>query len=215
MMTLALEITMRRISRYLEDTHVKRQTLVEAAVFCVLVTLGVGARLFFEGLPNVAPVAAVALFAGYYFRRWFAAFAAPLAVMVLSDAIIGGYSPAVMLTVYAAMTLPVLMRPLLRGKVRLSSPTAGQAAGGACRILGCSVASAVVFFLATNLAVWWAWYDHTVVGLTTCFAAALPFLRFTLMGDMAFAFALFGSYALIVNLVAARSTQRELATETS
>jgi hypothetical protein len=37
-------------------------------------------------------------------------------------------------------------------------------------------------------------YDHTAAGLLQCYAAALPFFRYTLAGDMFFAVVLFGGY---------------------
>jgi hypothetical protein len=67
------------------------------------------------------------------------------------------------------------------------------------RVSLASVAGSVVFFLVTNLGVWLQWnmYPRTLGGLVECYAAALPFFRNTLLGDLTYAAAMFGSYYLL------------------
>ena len=141
--------------------------------------------------PNVTAVAATALFAGWFFKNRLLAAAAPIGAMLLSDSIIGGYHPLVMFTVYASLLAPIFFRGLMGDGSRLR-----RLVGGA--VLG-SVAASTLFFLTTNLAVWAfsGYYTRTLDGLGECFAAALPFFRFTLAGDLAFTLALFGAYAAI------------------
>ena len=177
----------------------KRQTIIELGAFVGLLVLGIGMRVLLEGMPNVAPVAAVALFAGYFFRSWRVALGVPLLVMALSDLWIGGYEWSVLLPVYASIAFPVLMRPLLRGKLRLNRPTPGGLAASVAKILACSLGASVVFFLLTNFAVWLTWYEPTFAGFARCYLQALPFFRYTLTGDMLFAAALFGGYSLALN----------------
>lgn len=43
-----------------------------------------------------------------------------------------------------------------------------------------------LFFLFSNLGVWWYWYPRNLVGLTSCYSLALPFYRNTLFGDLFF-----------------------------
>ena len=89
----------------------KREKITQILVFLGLVLVGVGLRVYFQYLPNFAPVAALALFAGYYFRSAALALAVPLSVMILSDQLIGGYNTTpLMLSVYAMLSLPVAMR---------------------------------------------------------------------------------------------------------
>ena len=57
----------------------------EAVAFMALVASGVALRVTFHDLPNFAPVAAMALFAGYYFRSRIVALCVPLLVMTISD----------------------------------------------------------------------------------------------------------------------------------
>jgi hypothetical protein len=172
------------------------------AAFVLLVAAGVTARLALVDLPNFAPVAALALFAGYIFRSRFVALLVPLTVMCVSDAFLGGYSLIVTVVVYASLSLPVACRGLLRKWVRLEGTTPRQAAASVLAILACSLGASLLFFVATHLAVWSAanWYEHSPAGLAKCLAAGLPFFRYTLMGDLAFAAVFFGGHAVAVNV---------------
>jgi len=182
--------------------------LQETAVFGLLVSSGVALRLTCHDLPNFAPVAAMALFAGYFFRSTLLAACVPLTVMAISDRVLGGYHPGVMALVYGMLVFPVCLRGLLqrafafqRGRwIESLAPLAG--------LLSCALASSVLFFLVTNFGVWLGFntYDRSWSGLVDCYVAAIPFFRYTLAGDMFFATVLFGSYALAVNLLPERTT---------
>ena len=65
-------------------------------------------------------------------------------------------------------------------------------------LVGCSLTSSLLFFVATNFACWLvsSWYPRSLAGLWQCYVAAIPFFRYTLMGDLFFAGVLFGGYAL-------------------
>ena len=97
----------------------KRATVEQAVVWMGLVAATVGLRIWLREIPNFAPVAGVALFAGYYFRNGWLAALAPLSVMVISDLSLGGYQPLLMLTVYSLLTLPVVLRGYLRSRFQL------------------------------------------------------------------------------------------------
>jgi hypothetical protein len=153
--------------------------------------------------PNVTAVAATALFAGWFFKNRLFAAAAPTAAMLISDSIIGGYHPLIMGVVYASLLAPIFFRRLMGDGSSLA-----RLFGGA--VLG-SFAASVLFFLTTNLAVWGfaGYYPHTFVGLGECFAAALPFFRFTAGGDLAFAMLLFSSYVLVTRGASLLVARRE------
>ena len=171
----------------------KRSLWTELAVLTVLVGGCVLARLV-DHAANVAPVAAAALFGGFWFGRRYLAVLCPLAAMAASDALIGGYNWATMTVVYAAMAFPVVWRTVLRHKM---TPV---------RVGLCAASGSVVFFVSTNLAVWFfgTLYAKTAAGLLACFAAALPFFRNKMLGDLAFAAVLFGGYALLTGWRARR-----------
>lgn len=179
-------------------------TRQDLCALVVLVTLGVAARLLLRDIPNFAPVMGIALFAGFVMQRASLAIAAPLAVMVISDQVLGGYEFGMMIVVYTMLAAPVLLRPVVR-TLLVGKQRSRWARGSA--LMGISVGASVTFFLVTNLAVWvqsvsgaspMAFYDASIQGLLHCYGQALPFFRYTLAGDLCFTTGLFGSWALVV-----------------
>jgi hypothetical protein len=176
---------------------VKRSTTEQVILFAALVVAGVGLRFYFQDLPNFAPVAALALFAGFFFQsRWLAALA-PLSVMGITDYFIGGYQPLLMLTVYGLLTVPVLMRDWLRRRWA-TWLTARTATRSVVALLCCSLTASIVFFVVTNFVTWQVtpWYPRSLSGVWQCYLSAIPFFRYTLAGDLCFAGLLFGGYAV-------------------
>jgi hypothetical protein len=72
------------------------------------------------------------------------------------------------------------------------------------------LASSLAFFLVTNFAVWafGSMYAANAGGLVTCYVAALPFLKYTIVGDLVWAAALFGSLHLVQNILASAQVRR-------
>lgn len=173
----------------------------ELPAFLLLVGSGVGLRLACQDLPNFAPVAALALFAGYFFRSALLALCVPLAVMGISDWFVGGYHGGIMATVYVTLAFPVLLRPWLRRTFALEGRRAAQRLAPLAGLVTCGLLSSLLFFAVTNFAVWAAggMYPQTWSGLVHCYAAAVPFFRYTLAGDLFFATVLFGAYALALS----------------
>ncbi len=168
----------------------KRSLLVDVLVFALLVVVGIGSRLLQDWSalfpPNFHAVAATTLFAGYFFARRSIALHVPIVAMVLSDLIIGGYDLPVMITVYSALALPVVWRTWLRKD--LGPVSVGTAA----------ISSSIIFFVATNFAVWAAWAnEYTLASLVRCYTVALPFFAYTLCGDLMYAGLVFSVYGLV------------------
>ena len=151
-----------------------------------LIALCVAARLL-PHVQNFSPVAAAALFAGAVMGRRSLAVMVPLAAMLIGDLVLGTYHWQVMATVYAALALPALI-----GMIARSSRVWLLAIGGA-------LASALVFFVTTNFAVWafTGMYSLDGAGLVQCYVAALPYLEYTVAGDLFWSVALFGGAALL------------------
>jgi hypothetical protein len=133
---------------------------------------------------NVAPITAIALFAGAHFSDRRLAFGVPLMAMLASDVMIGFYSG--MWVTYLAFALTVCIGMKLKGRVR-PMPVAAA-----------SVAGSVLFFLVTNFALWpgHTLYPHTLEGIVQSYAAALPFFQNSLLGDLFYTTLLFGGFAL-------------------
>lgn len=177
---------------------VKPGNWISPAIGIALVLAGASARLVLRDVPNFAPVAALALFAGYLFANRRGAVLVPLSVMALSDLVIGGYDLRMMAIVYASLTLPALIGHGLSR--RLPMQRGWSACGSTCALVGSSLASSLLFFLTTNLAVWafGSMYEPSAAGLLHCYERALPFFRYTLAGDLFFSAVLFGGYAVAV-----------------
>ncbi|MDX1947080.1 MAG: DUF6580 family putative transport protein [Pirellulaceae bacterium] len=177
-----------------------RRAWIELVVFAGLVLAGAGARVFYRELPNFAPIAAISLFAGYYFRSAVLAVLTPLLAMLASDLFIGGYEWQMMLVVYGMLVLPVAFRGPLRRWLRFEKGRPAKVVAALGGLLACSLLSSLLFFLATNFA-WWPWstmYEHNWAGLLRCYENGLPFFRHTLAGDLFFGTMLFGGYAWAV-----------------
>jgi hypothetical protein len=162
----------------------------DLALVIFLIGFDVAARLVWH-TPGVSPVAASALFAGLMLRRRALAPVVPLAALLISDAISGFYHWQVMAVVYAALTLPAMAGILTRHlrASRVVVPT----------VLACSL----IFSVTTNFAVW-AWsgiYSADTAGLIQCYAMGLPFLKYTVAGDLFWAAVLFGGASLVQWLV--------------
>jgi hypothetical protein len=163
--------------------------------YCSLVLLGSSLRLLLRDIPNFAPVAALGLFAGFWFRQRVVAMSLPLSVMLISDLVLGAYQWQMMTIVYSMLLLPALCGGPLRRHFekrqgrQIWRPTA--------TLLICSLSASLAFFAVTNFGAW-LWFDsypRTFAGLAQCYLAALPFFRYTIAGDLLFGTVLFGSYA--------------------
>lgn len=174
----------------------------DLALVLVLIGFAAACRVIPHGeWPNVAPVAAVALFSGWLIRNRWLSLIAPVGAMLVSDAFIGGYHPLVMAVVYASLAAPVVWGRWL-GDGRRAPVLLGRAAVGA-------LAGSVLFFVTTNFAHWlfMGVYERSLAGLMECYAAALPFFKYTAGGDLAFAMVLFGGWLLVCR--GARATAAE------
>jgi hypothetical protein len=139
--------------------------------------------------PNVAPIAAMALFSGAKFGRRPLAFAAPLGAMVLSDAVLGFYSG--FWVTYLAIALIVLLGGIALSRISV------------LRLAGAAVARSELFFMVSNFGTWAlsGMYPLTAGGLAACYVAAIPFFQNTVAGDLFYSGLLFGGFALAEYLV--------------
>lgn len=154
----------------------RRHKLITASVLIILAT----ATRLLPHQANFTAMGAVALVAGAYLaRRW--AISLTVVAMLVSDALIGFYDLPVMLTVYGSLIAASMI-----GRRVGKNVWWGGVAGG-------SLAGSLLFYLATNWAVWQftAMYPHTAAGLATSFVSALPFFRNSLLSDLMWSGALF------------------------
>ncbi len=180
-----------------------RKPQSDAIVFIALVALGVAGRWLAAhgGWPNATPLAAIGLFAGFYFPRRLVALAAPLAAMVISNLFLDPYgSWLLVLTVYSSF----LLAPTF-GRALKNLPASRLAAVAKTAI--CVLAPSCFFYLTTNAAQWLvdgqhqhSMYSRSWNGVGLCFTAGIPFFRWMLSGDLAFTALIFTAYGLSVVL---------------
>ena len=177
-------------------------TYRDAFLFFLLVIGGVLLRLWLRDYPNVSPVAALALLSGCLFSKRLIAITVPLSIMVISDLKFGGYDFFIMMSVYICLILPALAGPWLKSLLQTSPKIVKSGLAIGTSGLLCSIA----FFVVTNFTVWWcgSMYPHSMSGLMLCYSQAIPFFRHTLMGDLVFAFAFLGSYAVALHWMSYR-----------
>jgi hypothetical protein len=159
-----------------------------------LIALAAASRLLQD--VNIAPITAIAIFAGIQFKTRRAAVFAVLAARLATDlgkewlyrqglavhpGIFGG-----MWYVYGATALVALLAHMACGS---RSPA----------VIGTTtLAGSCLFFLVTNFAVWVGStrYPQTMEGLLMSYTMGIPFFRYSLLGDMAFVAVLTGAWAV-------------------
>ena len=151
--------------------------------------------------PNFTPVGALALFAGLYLARksrW--ALLLPLAVIFLTDLVIGFYDTKLMLVVYGSFLFYGVFGLLIKDKKNIGSITLATLAGS------------FLFYLFTNFAVWAfsPLYASTLEGLMLSYTMGLPFLKYTLLGDLFFVGVFVGAYEFVVHLAHQRALKLSL-----
>lgn len=168
----------------------------DLSIIAILVGCDIAARLA-PHAPNFAPVAASALFAASVLRVRALSLLVPIAAMLLGDALLGFYDWRVMASVYIALSLPACAACL---SARLRRPA---------MVIPVMLSSSLAFFAITNFAVWAfaAMYPPTAGGLVTCYVAALPFLKYSVAGDLFWATVLFGGYWLLQNVAGVKARQ--------
>jgi hypothetical protein len=172
---------------------VNRDTRIQWLLVIAMVAFGVLGR-WLQPQWNVTPTAALALFAGFLLAKTRTAVFVPLAILAISNLLLDRYDHwGEMLAVYGSFLIPVALSGFVRRRF-----TAG-------RVALASVASSTSFFLITNFAVWLYRrgdaYADSVAGLIACYEAGLLFFRWMLVGDLFYAAAIFGAYALAVSPV--------------
>lgn len=143
---------------------------------------------------NFTPIGAMALFGAAYFSRQALTLAVPFIALFLSDLVLNNviyrqfYPEFTLITswwIYAAFGMV-----MLSGWFILSQKISPG------RVVIASLGASGIFFLVTNFSVWLegTMYPKTTAGLMTCYAAGLPFLKNTVLGDLFFSAVMFGSY---------------------
>jgi len=147
---------------------------------------------------NFSPLAAIGLFgAAFFYRKW-QIFLIPIAATWLSDLFINNYIYA---EYYPSFTwfyggfywqygCYLLIAVVGIFMLKTINTT---------RVVGTALMATALFFLVTNFGVWLgsSVYPQNFAGLMTCYAAGIPFLKGTLLGNLFYSGVLFGGFALL------------------
>ena len=154
-------------------------------IYFGLIMIVVSLLRFVPHPPNMTPVIAVSILAVTWFKRPVFQFGFPLLIMLLTDMVIGFHS--LMPVVYLAIMCAGLTGFILKKRSSFST------------ILGSGLVSSIIFFVMTNFGVWVlsSMYPKTVLGLMSCYVAAIPFFHNTVIATVGVLFGAFGlNYAV-------------------
>src|SRR5205823_13872594 len=156
-----------------EGSHMQNQN--QSRPLAVGLTLLSALGRLLPHAPNVTPLGGSCLFAGSKVAGFWA-YLLPLAVMIVTDPFVGGYT-AGSPVIYACFLINVWIG---RRMLRSVTPVRVGSAAFLCSLQ---------FFLFTNLAIWAGAvvqhnpiYSADLSGLLTCYTLALPFWGRTLAG---------------------------------
>ena len=149
-------------------------------IYFGLIIIVVSLLRFLPHPPNMTPVIAVSILAVTWFKRPIFQFGFPLLIMLLTDMVIGFHS--LIPVVYLAIMCAGLMGFILKKRSSFST------------ILGSGLVSSIIFFVITNFGVWVvsSMYPKTVLGLMSCYIAAIPFFHNTVIATVGVLFGVFG-----------------------
>ena len=156
-------------------------------------------------LSNFTPVGAIALFGGAYFTDKWKAYLVPLVTLFLSDIALNYlyaskfvfYSES--LWMYLCFAIIVFIGTLIKKATVIS-------------VLLTSIVSVAIHWLFIDLP--WLYgnlYPHTLTGYMQSLAAAIPFERNMLLGDVVFCAILFGGFELAKSKYSVLRSNREFA----
>ena len=125
--------------------------------------------------PNFAPITAIALFSSKKLNNKLFSVLLPLIPLFISDLFIG--ISFINIFVYLSFII-IYFLGSISSKIDVKTV----------------FLSSVIFFILTNLGVWYLGYPKNIEGLITCFTLAIPFFVNTILGDLFYSFILFRSY---------------------
>lgn len=148
---------------------------------------------FEAGIYNLAPVAALGLFAGSVLNDKKFAYLFALLAMFISDAYIQFFTPLQgfydisQFFVYGSMMIATFMGTTMKNRKALT-------------VAGYSVTGSAIFFILSNFGTYLTGlWGFGIDGLVTTYTMAIPFAKNTFLGDLVFSGILFGVYALLQN----------------
>lgn len=150
-------------------------------------------------MPNFSPMDAITLFAAAHFARKWQAFLIPFAAMWLSSLFIDNVIYASYQKSFVWMYPGFHWQYLSYALIALWGMRIFRNGISVVKVAGAGLGAGLIFFLVSNFGVWLGetLYTRDLAGLVACYAAAIPFYRGTLFGDIVYTTVLFGGFALM------------------
>jgi hypothetical protein len=190
----------------------KKKIILRFSVISLIILLAALSRLI-PHPANFSPIAAMSLFGAAYYARRKWAFVVPVASMWISDLVVNNvlyaeyfghfvwFTPGFYWT-YGSFAVIALIGLVFLRKISVTN------------VIGASLTASVAFFLVSNFGVWAStdMYAKSWTGLVDCYAAGVPFFRYTLSGDLIYSGVLFGAFELLRALIPALNFQKTSST---
>jgi hypothetical protein len=163
-------------------------------ILLLLIAAGVASRFVLIDLPNVKPIAAIVLFAAFWFRSYWVAGLSLAVVMLVSNSGLDACPWQVTSGVMGGLVVAVFLGRRFGSRFCDAQEVASRPTTAIAQLFGSAFVMSLAFFVISNLAVWsmGQWYPLTLGGLVHCFTAAIPFFKYTFCGDLCFTAAIFG-----------------------
>ena len=173
--------------------------LRDSLILLMLLAVGIGSRFVLIDLPNFKPIAAIVLFAAFWFRSYWVAGLSLALVMLVSNSGLDHCPWQVTAGVFGGLAVAALLGRRLGNQFKSARDVTARPVNASVQLFGSALAMSLAFFVISNFAVWsmGQLYPLTIDGLTHCFAAAIPFFKYTFCGDLMFASAIFATWYVV------------------
>jgi hypothetical protein len=153
-------------------------------------------------LPNITPVVAIGLFGGVIVKDKRYAYLLPLLTLFIADAYfqfftsIKGFYGIEQILVYVAMALVTFLGNKME-KIN------------GINVIGYSLISSFIFFVVSNFGSYLkGWNGYDMNGLLQTYLVAIPFYKYSILGDLVGSIVLFGSYSYYMKNLVSHQTQK-------
>ncbi len=176
--------------------------ILSILVLALLLAIGIASRFVLLDLPNVKPLAAIAMFAAFWFRSFRVAGLALVLIVLASNIGLSSCPWQITCGVVGGLLVAAGLGRRLHRRVGRATDVTQKPVGSLLQLGGSALAMSVAFFLISNFSVWamGQWYPLTLSGLVQCFVAAVPFFKYTFCGDMVFTGALFSAWWMVATV---------------
>ena len=186
----------------------------------LIILFGMLSRLL-TFIPNFSALESIALFSGAYILRKHLAFIIPIVAMFVSDLIINNtiarvwfpkHDGLVIFADYMIWNVLSLVLIVFIGKFIFKNVANKNVIGKVLNFIGGVLGATLLYWTITNFGTWLSssMYAKSFAGLVTCFGAAVPFLKNSLIGNFVFATVIFGSFEAIKAMNASKNPAKQI-----